>query len=187
MENGRALTFDSIISNRKNIKFDTPPVIKGDRTLVPLRAISEGFKVDVEWNGDDREVTITKGDKKILIQIYSNIIFVNGEQIEIDSKAEVMTGRTYVPLRFIAETLGIDVEWDQETQTIELKEDLETLKNEYKEEFEELKEEYNDDLEDFKEDSEETESDFDGTIEQHDDNEEYEDGKDEDDEDDDDE
>jgi len=138
IKNGRVMPFDSIISNRKNIKFDTPPVIKGDRTLVPLRAISEGFKADVEWNGETREVTITKDNMEIVIKIDSNIIFVNGEQVEIDSKAEIISERTYVPLRFIAETLGIKVVWDQETETIELKEELEVLKSELQEELEEL-------------------------------------------------
>lgn len=114
------LSVDSIISNKGGFKFDTPPVIKNGRTKIPVRAVSEGFGADVSWDGENNIVTITKGDTIIELPLDSNLAIVNGEEIEFDSKSEMFNSRTYVPLRFISETLDIEVEWDSETGTIEL-------------------------------------------------------------------
>lgn len=128
LEEGEAikvLDVDSILSKKANMKFDTPPVIKGGRTLVPVRAIVEGFGAEVEWNEETREVTVIKDDVEIILPIDNNEVYVNGEKIDLDTKSEIMNSRTYVPLRFIAENLGLKVDWDEETETIELDEDEE--------------------------------------------------------------
>lgn len=123
-KNVKVLEVDSILSNKAEMKFDTPPVIKGGRTLVPVRAIVEGFGAQVDWNGETREVTIIKGDIEILLPIDNSEVYVNGEKVVLDTKSEIMSSRTYVPLRFIAETLGLAVNWDGETETIELEEEI---------------------------------------------------------------
>jgi hypothetical protein len=109
---------DSIISDKAKFKFDTPPVIVKNRTLIPVRAITEGFGADVEWL--DGVATITKDEKVIELNLDSNTALVNGEEVEIDSKASIKNNRMYVPLRFILETFELEVEWEPETQTIEI-------------------------------------------------------------------
>ena len=47
-------------------------------------------------------------------------MYVDGVETELDVPAELNSGRTYVPLRFLAETLGLDVEWDSETGVIDI-------------------------------------------------------------------
>jgi hypothetical protein len=125
----KVLGIDSVITTGKSIKFDTPPVIKEGRTLIPIRAITEGFGAEVSWNAETQEVTITKDDKVIILKIGSNTMLVNGEEIQIDAKSEIMNGRTVVPLRFVIENLGLKAEWDDETETIEIVE-AETETNE---------------------------------------------------------
>ena len=44
--------------NDKKVSLDTAPVITDDRTLVPLRAVSEALDCNVDWNGDTKTVTI---------------------------------------------------------------------------------------------------------------------------------
>ena len=51
---------DEMQIHDQKIKLDTAPIIVNDRTLVPLRAVSEAFDYDVEWNGDTKTVTISK-------------------------------------------------------------------------------------------------------------------------------
>ncbi len=109
---------ESIISDKAKFKFDTPPVIVKNRTLIPVRAITEGFGADVEWL--DGVATITKDGKVIELNLDSNTALVNGEEVEIDSKASIKNNRMYVPLRFILETFELEVEWEEETQTIEI-------------------------------------------------------------------
>ncbi len=109
----------------KEVKFDTPPVIKYERVLIPLRAVAEGMGADVQY--DDYVVTIikdsnTKKEIKIVMDLENNTITVNGEKIETDVPAEIMNNRTMVPLRFIAEQLGLKVQWNGETETASIEE-----------------------------------------------------------------
>ncbi len=126
----KVLSVDCVIAKGKNFKFDTPPVIKEGRTLIPVRAITEGFGANVEWNAETQQVTITKGEQVIILVIGSGTAVVNGEEILIDSKSEILNGRTVVPLRFIIESFGLKVEWDDETETIEIEEEIEIDDNE---------------------------------------------------------
>lgn len=132
----KVLGVDSVIAKGKNFKFDTPPVIKEGRTLIPVRAITEGFGANVEWNAETQQVTITKGEKVIILVIGSGTAVVNGEEIQIDSKSEILNGRTVVPLRFIIENFGLKVEWDDETETIEIEEEIEIEDSQMTEELE---------------------------------------------------
>lgn len=121
--NLRVLPYQNIISKKASFKFDTPPVIKHGRTLVPVRALTEAYGAEVDWDAEQKKVTIEKdGDT---VELYLNQIhaYVNGEQIELDVPAEIMCSRTIVPLRFILEALGYEVDYDEETDTIEIVED----------------------------------------------------------------
>lgn len=138
------ISVEDIVS-RRSIKFDTPPVIKENRTLVPVRAISEGFKAQVEWLPETKEVVIKKDDKTIVLKLGSNIALVNGVEKEIDSEAQAFSSRTYVPLRFIAEELGTKISYVKETGKIELDDDVDEIKEDLEESLEDLKE----DLEEF--------------------------------------
>lgn len=117
------LPVENILSSRVNFKFDTPPVIKGSRTLIPVRAIVQGFGAEVDWDEETRTVTITKDDKEIVLTLGSSIIYVNGEEYEIDAPAELISNRTFVPLRFLIHNFGLNVKWDEDTQTIEIDDD----------------------------------------------------------------
>ena len=111
---------ENIISKKMNMKFDTPPVIKEGRTLIPVRAITEGFGATVDWNKEDKIVTITKGDLEIIFELKDGKVFVNGEESEIDVPAQIMNSRTIVPLRFIVEKLGLKIDYDEETGIVEI-------------------------------------------------------------------
>ncbi len=82
------------------------PVIVNDRTLVPVRIISEGLKAEVNWDGDSRTVTVTNGDTEIILQIDNPQYSVNGETKTLDAAPTLINDRTFVPLRAISEALG---------------------------------------------------------------------------------
>ena len=109
-----ALVFGQIKSN------DVAPKVVNDRTMLPARFVAENLGANVEWDGDKYLVTITGKHIKtgenitILIYIDSDIAYVNGKEIRLDSPAFVENDRTYTPVRFISEELGAGVEWLQE-------------------------------------------------------------------------
>jgi hypothetical protein len=114
---------DSIVAKGKVIKFDTPPVIKDGRTLIPVRALSEAFGATVAWDPVEQKVTISNGTTQIVLNLNSNTAYVNGTEVAIDVAATTLSNRTIVPLRFITETLGLKVDWDEETDTVEISDD----------------------------------------------------------------
>ncbi len=115
-----------ILINNKVGSLDAPPFIdkNSGRTLVPIRAVVEAIEGKIEWNDKERKVTITKENIKIELWIGKTIALVNGKEVKIDPEKPVtpmiVSGRTFLPLRFVAENLGFKVDWEASTQTITL-------------------------------------------------------------------
>lgn len=90
---------------------DVAPVIHNDRTLVPIRVITEALGGQVAWNEAAKEVTLTVNGKEIKMTI--------GKGLEKYGVAPVIIGgRTFVPVRFVADELGAVTTWDDATKTV---------------------------------------------------------------------
>lgn len=97
---------------------DVAPIIQGERTFLPIRMIAEALGATVTWNDAEQSVTITDDDTTIIIYIGQAFALVNGEPVQLDVSAFIQNGRTYLPVRFVAESLDADVNWDQNTQQV---------------------------------------------------------------------
>ncbi|MDK9709889.1 copper amine oxidase N-terminal domain-containing protein [Acidaminobacter sp.] len=115
----QVLPVENIIVKGKHLGFDTPPVIKAGRTLVPVRALVQAFGAEVTWNPVNQTVTITRGDQKIVLTLGETEVVVDDNTIQLDVPAQTMNGRTVVPLRFIAEQMGFEVDYEDGDVTIE--------------------------------------------------------------------
>jgi hypothetical protein len=118
----RMLPAENILMPGKNLKFDVPPVIKEGRVLVPIRSISTALGAEVTWYAETKTATIVYGETEILFDVEAMEVSVNGDEIELDVPAELMEGRIVVPLRFIVENMGLNIEWEPETETVEITE-----------------------------------------------------------------
>lgn len=92
---------------------DVTPIVVDGRTLVPMRAIFERFNAGVVWNDKERTVYAIGNDKFIKLPIDSKTVFIDEVEQELDVPAMIINGRTMVPVRFIAETFGALVEYDE--------------------------------------------------------------------------
>jgi len=102
---------------------DSPPIIKNGRTLLPIRPVVEALGGTVGWDGTERKVTVSLGSTTIELWIGKNTARVNGTNTPIDSTnskvvPEIINGRTMLPLRFVTENLGCQLQWDPNTKTI---------------------------------------------------------------------
>jgi len=114
------------INGKVGTPLDVAPVITNNRTFVPLRFVSEVLGAKVEWNADEQKVTITMPGK--VIELWpvtarsegSNIIRINGEDMEMDVKpyVDVEASKTLVPGRFVSEALGFSVKWDPQAYRV---------------------------------------------------------------------
>ena len=105
------------------IKSDVAPYISEDRTMVPVRVISENLGKVVTWNNDDKKISIKdeKGNEfslvineKFMEDISSNVY----RKIELDAPAVIKDDRTFVPIRAIAEAFGEKVHWDNDKRVV---------------------------------------------------------------------
>ena len=110
----------TIIIDGQVLETDVAPFIEDGRTLVPMRAIFEGLGADVSWNETDKRVTGTKAGIVVILHIGDKTAIVNGQPMELDVAAKIYNSRTMVPGRFIAETLGAQVDWDASTRTVKI-------------------------------------------------------------------
>ncbi|AVX40812.1 Copper amine oxidase N-terminal domain-containing protein (plasmid) [Carboxydocella thermautotrophica] len=107
-----------VIVNGKTINFDSEPIIKNGRTLVPVRAIFEALGATVTWDPESRMVTGNRGDIIIKLVIGQKKAYINDIEISLDVEPQIIKGRTLVPLRFISEALNCQVQWDERTRTV---------------------------------------------------------------------
>ena len=99
--------------------YQTAPVIFNGRTFVPIRAIIEALGGTVDWNASTQTLTISLNKINIVLGIGNKSASVNGVDTALDDAPYISdTGRTMLPLRFVAENLGHTVNWDDTSKTI---------------------------------------------------------------------
>ncbi len=103
--------------NDSQATMDTAPVILNSRTLLPIRYVATPLGAEIFWDAAEKKATVKMGSTVIELWINSNTARVNGNSKLIDPANSAVTpvilppGRTMLPLRFIAENLGCEVEW----------------------------------------------------------------------------
>ncbi len=95
---------------------NTVPFISSGRTLLPIRALVEEMGGTVGWDQNEKRVDINLGTIDIKLWLNDEIALVNNKKVTLDVPPMSKNGRTMVPLRFVVENLGADVEWDGSTK-----------------------------------------------------------------------
>jgi len=95
-------------------------IING-RAMIPVRGVFENAGLEVEWNGELREVYVISEDKKVTLAIDSDLMYYSGVQAKLDVAPQIINGSTYVPIRAIMEALDVEVGWDAKTSTVILR------------------------------------------------------------------
>lgn len=122
----RSVRTVSIELDGVTLESDIPAFILDNRTLVPVRIVSENLGAQVTWKQDTRQVQIETGGTSITLTIGSAEALVNGEAVELyDGVPATMAAvgsltRTMVPIRFVSEQLGAQVDFDNETSTVRI-------------------------------------------------------------------
>ncbi|MDD4802207.1 MAG: stalk domain-containing protein [Syntrophomonas sp.] len=124
-----------LVINGDEILTDTNPIVLNNRTLVPIRVICEHLGMDVQWDGLNRKVIIDSSSPSLTKQPINSSagdnqeikgaipdadikIFINGAEVPSDTSPVVINNRTMVPIRIIAEYIGMNVDWQGERVAI---------------------------------------------------------------------
>ena len=117
----------TITLDGKTVSTDADPIIVQNRTMVPVSAIVGALGGTSSWDQDSHTATFVKGSTTVKVTIGSKTATVNGvskgmdvapQLVKVDNKGGA---RTMVPLRFISEGFGYDVDWDNPTRTVIIK------------------------------------------------------------------
>ncbi|TVY08269.1 stalk domain-containing protein [Paenibacillus cremeus] len=111
-----------VVLGPKPIAFDAQPEIVGGRTMVPVRAITEALGYKVTYDDANRAVQLSKDG--VTVELYIDRTGVKrieqgkvAEIKETDAEPYIKEDRTYVPVRFFAEEIGLDVQWNDSART----------------------------------------------------------------------
>ncbi len=109
---------DTYTVNGEMIKMDVSPSIVESRTMLPIRYAATPLGADVGWDDATRKVTVSLESTKLELWIGQSNALINGQSVAIDPdnanvKPLIINDRTMLPLRFVTEALGCDVDWDE--------------------------------------------------------------------------
>lgn len=109
-----------VFLNGKQLEFDVEPMLINNRTMVPMRVIFEALGAKVDWDNTTRTAIGETKETTIKIAIGKDYLLKNDNIVVLDSPAIIVSGRTLVPVRAIAESLDCKVEWYGDTRAVEI-------------------------------------------------------------------
>jgi hypothetical protein len=107
--------------NGTSVSMDVAPYIKDSRTFLPVRYVANALGVadsSIMWDAASQKVTIIKGSTVVQMTIGSTTMVLNGATITMDTAPEITSGRTCLPIAWVAEALNANIVWDATAQTV---------------------------------------------------------------------
>lgn len=109
-----AINSDFVKSDGAFIEYDT--------VFIPLRRICDLLGAEsVDWNEEEKKATIKKALVKIDVYENKKEAYINSEQKSLPRETKIVGERLFVPVRFICESLGAKIEWDEEYCIVHIK------------------------------------------------------------------
>lgn len=118
LTSGMAVT--QVELNGRPLALSVNPIQVASRTMVPMRSIFEALGASVQWTDSTQTVVAVRNATKVQLTIGELSALVNGQSVALDVPAMMYRGSTMVPLRFVSESLGADVRWNDATQTVSI-------------------------------------------------------------------
>jgi len=113
-----AAAVPAIVIDGSRLPADVPALASGDHVLVPLRGVFERLGARVSYDASSRTAVATLGATIVQVAVGSRTGWVNGERRTLDVEPREVAGRIMIPLRFVAESLGVSVDYDAPSDTV---------------------------------------------------------------------
>jgi len=110
----------SLYVDGKKVSSDVAPVAVSGRTMVPARSIFEKLGAEVTWFGSRQQIIIRSVKARIVLNLGSDIAYVNNKSVKLDVEPMVINGRTLIPVRFVSEELGYNVKWNPNDNSVHI-------------------------------------------------------------------
>lgn len=99
------------INNEQIITTVMPPVQIDNRVLVPAREVFEPMGAVVDWDATEKKVYVLYQGRQMILEVNSTKVILDGEVVELDVPAKIINDKVMVPIRFISEKMGFEVNW----------------------------------------------------------------------------
>lgn len=115
---GNSSTRIKIFIDQIETDLDEEPFLVNDRTMIPLRGLFESLGAKVDYNEVTKQAIIMTDEREILLEVGNQFVLLDGQIKELDAASLLKSNRTYIPLRFVAESLGFEVDWVEQSRSI---------------------------------------------------------------------
>ena len=106
------------VNGRELLTEDVMPVIRHDRTYLPLRAVTEELGYTVKWDQVKKEITLTKDNEAVVMTIGKKSYRQNGKDMPMDAVPYLEKDRTFIPARYLGEATGLPVQWMEKERIV---------------------------------------------------------------------
>lgn len=96
------------------------PIVEQGRTLIPFSLLLRAMDIPYQWNQASKTLVIESAGTKVTLKLGQKTVDVNGVKVKLDTAPVAIQGRTYVPVRFIADQFGVKIDYDQRSNTVKL-------------------------------------------------------------------
>lgn len=108
----------NVLYNGEYKFFDYQPIIKDSRVLLPFRRIFEMLGLEISYDDRTKTATGKNEDYEVKITNGSNTVYVNGVAKTVDVTPGIINNSFYVPVRFVSQSIGKNVDWEDESKTV---------------------------------------------------------------------
>lgn len=108
----------SLKINGKILNCEVPPIVFDGYSVVPARDVFEFLGANVEWEGENQKVTVDYEETTVELYINKREVLKNGQKETMPIPPKLINGKTMIPARYVAESLGFDVDFDNMTDTV---------------------------------------------------------------------
>ncbi len=111
-----------VVVDGKPVKFpeNAQPMVYKGRVMVPMRGIFEALGATLTYDPTTRKVEAQRNNEGVELTFGSKIAKKNGAEILLDTPPSIIHNVTYVPMRFIAESLGAKLAYDKANMRLEI-------------------------------------------------------------------
>lgn len=112
--------FFNLKINGEIMNCEVPPIVFNDYSVVPARDVFEKLGAEVLWNAENEAVTVNYQETQILLYINDTTAYRNGRAESMPIAPKIINAKTMIPVRYVSESLGFDVDFDSSTDTISI-------------------------------------------------------------------
>jgi hypothetical protein len=107
-----------VLLDAQYVSFDEAPFISNGTLFVPFRPLFEPLGLEIQWNTETKTITGEKKGTRIELQVDNPVAEVNGKKVELPVAPTLVNDNTFVPLRFVSESLDAQVEWMDSSRSV---------------------------------------------------------------------